>query len=147
MYVCMYVYVCIYVCSLLWRPEDAGKSDEVRKYECPLSVSVCVCVYVFMYVYIYYVYVCMCMHVCMYVDCSGVPKTWSSLTRCANMSVPSLCPYVCVCMYVCVCAGMYVDFLNDANHVRKHYGSRLCMYVCMSHICANILSLVCVKFV
>ena len=108
MYVCVFMYLLIYVCM------------HVRRY-------VCLCTYVFMYVFKYacmyvnmcvcmYMYVCtyVCMHaliyVCMFIRMCVVSYAHMYYERvCARACVRVACARarVCVCVCVCVCARVY----------------------------------------
>jgi hypothetical protein len=81
MYVCVCVYVCMYVCVYVCMYVCTYVCMYVRMYVC-MYVRMYVCMYVRMYV---------CMYVCTYV------RTY-------------VCMYVCmyVCTYVCICVCTYI---------------------------------------
>ena len=76
--VCVYVYVCVYMC-----------------------MRACVCVYMCMCACVC-VYMCMCVCVCVYVCVCVCVCTCMCVCHCAHMCVLHVCVCKCVCVYVCI---------------------------------------------
>jgi hypothetical protein len=126
---CIYTYVCMYVCYL-----------------CMYVIYVCVCRYMYvylsmsskyvcMYVCMYYMCVCVCMYVCIICVCVYVCM-YMHVCMCVCMYV-CMCVCMCVCTYVCVC--VYVC-MYACMHACKHVRTYVCMYVCTC-VCMYIISM------